>query len=48
MVRFFMDQTLQTMYSDLPKNHAANFIPIIGIKFAASLFGRSEYVFRYP
>ena len=30
-------------YSDLPNNRAANFIPIIGIKFAARLFGRSEY-----
>ena len=31
-------------YSDLLNNHAANFIPIIGIKFAAWLFGRSEYI----
>ena len=30
-------------YSSLPNNHAANFIPMIGIKFAAWLFGRSEY-----
>ena len=29
-----------TKYSDLPNNRAANFIPIIGIKFAAFLFGR--------
>ena len=29
-------------YSDLPNNRAANFIPMIAIKFAARLFGRSE------
>ena len=34
---------VQSKYSDLPNNRAANFIPIIGIKFAAQLFGRSEY-----
>ena len=33
-----------TAYSDLPNNRAANFIPMIGIKFAARLFGRSEYL----
>ena len=31
------------IYSDLPNNRAANFIPMIGTKFAARLFGRSEY-----
>ena len=36
------------MYSDLPNNRAANFIPMIGIKFAAQLFGRSEYSEHYP
>ena len=34
-------------YSDLPNNRAANFIPIIGIKFAARLFGRSEYYYEW-
>ena len=33
-----------SLYSDLPNNRAAHFIPIIGIKFAERLFGRSEYV----
>ena len=28
-------KSFESMYSDLPKNHAANFIPMIGIKFAA-------------
>ena len=37
--------SLTAEYSDLPNNRAANFIPIIGIKFAARLFGRSEYLY---
>ena len=35
---------MECKYSDLPNNRAANFIPMIGIKFAARLFGRSEYI----
>ena len=34
MPKFYFGISVQTAYSDLPNNHAANFIPIIGIKFA--------------
>jgi hypothetical protein len=44
MPKFYFGISVQTAYSDLPKFHAANFIPIIGIKFAARLFSRSEYI----